>query len=64
MYNGWQKEDPLTTKQLPVEANVLEYIAQPGREEGRTSLDMAVRELVLVAFYYLLHIGEYTVKRK
>jgi hypothetical protein len=62
MYNGWRKEDPPTTKQLPVESDVLEYITNLGRVRGSTALDQAIGDLVLIAFYYLLHIGEYTVK--
>ena len=64
MYDGWRKEDPPTTKQLPVEADVPEYIAQIGRAAGRMNLNRAVEDLVLVAFYYLLYIGEYTIKGK
>lgn len=62
MYDGWRKEDSPTTKQLPVEANVPEYLAQEGAEAGTSELDKAVGDLILVAFYYLLQIGEYTVK--
>ena len=62
MYDGWRKEDPPTTKQLPVESDVPEYIANLGRVRGSTALDQAIGDLVLIAFYYLLRIGEYTVK--
>ncbi len=49
-------------KQLPDEADVSEYLAHIGRGDNGTELDKAIRDLVLIAFYYLLWIGEYTVK--
>jgi hypothetical protein len=62
IYDGWHKEDPPTTKQLPVEANVPELLAERGRDSNATNLDKAIGDLSLVAFYYLLRIGEYTIK--
>ena len=62
MYDGWRKEDPPTMKQLPVEADVPEYLADRGRGLGGSEQDRAIGDLVLIAFYYLLRIGEYTVK--
>ena len=63
-FNGWRKEDPPTTKQLPVEADVPELLAERGRNSSSTPLDQAIGDLTLIAFYYLLRIGEYTVKGK
>ncbi len=62
MYDEWRKEDPATTKQLPVEADVPELLAERGRRPSVTERDRAVRDLTLIAFYYLLRIGEYTTK--
>ncbi len=56
------KEDPPTTKQLPVKANVPKLLAERGRNSRATSLDQAIGDLSLVAFYYLLGISEYTIK--
>jgi hypothetical protein len=61
-YDGWRKEDPATTKQLPVEANVPELLADRGRRALATERYRAVRDLTLIAFYYLLWIGKYTIK--
>jgi hypothetical protein len=61
-YDGWQKEDPATTKQLPVEADVPNLLADRGRRALATEQDRAVGDLTLIAFYYLLWIGEYTIK--
>jgi hypothetical protein len=57
------KGRPPTLKQLPVEADILEYIAALGRMPMAPTLDQAIGNLALVAFYYLLRIGEYTSKR-
>jgi hypothetical protein len=62
IYNGWHKEDPPTTKQLFVEADVPELLAERGLVSTATSLDRAIGDLSLIAFYYLFRIGEYTVK--
>jgi len=61
-YDGWRKEDPPTTKMLPVESDVPEWLVQIGRGTTATVLDRAVGDLVMVAFYYLLRVGEYTIK--
>ncbi len=64
IHDGWQKEDPPTTKQLPVEADVPELLAEKGRDGNTTELERAVGDLAIIAFYYLLCIGEYTIKGK
>ena len=62
MYDGWRKEDPPTKKMLPVEADVPEFLVGVGLQNMATELDRAVGDLALIAFYYLLRVGEYTVK--
>ena len=62
MMDGWRKEDPATTKMLPVEADVPEAIATLGQQPGATELMRAVGDLALIAFYFLLRVGEYTTK--
>jgi hypothetical protein len=62
MFDGWRKADPPTKKQMPVEADIPEFLAALGREAVATELYRAVGDLALVAFYYLLWIGEYMVK--
>jgi hypothetical protein len=62
IYDGWRKEDPATTKQLPVEADIPECLAERAQRHSATELYRAVGDLSLVAFYYLLRIGEYTIK--
>eukprot|EP00985_Skeletonema_marinoi_P024571 scaffold17176_cov147-Skeletonema_marinoi.AAC.1 len=60
--DGWRKADPPTIKKLLVEADVPEFLADIGRQAGATALQQAVGDLTLIAFYYLLRIGEYTGK--
>jgi hypothetical protein len=60
--NRFCKADPPTTKQLPVEADVPEFLVKLGLASEARELDRAVRDLTLIAFYYLLCIGEYTTK--
>lgn len=60
--DGWRKEDPPTNKQLPVEADVPEFLAATGAKPGASELVKAVSDWTLIAFYYLLRIGEYTIK--
>ena len=61
-YDGWRKEDPPTQKMLPVESDVPEWLVAAATGPRATELDRAVGDLVMVAFYYLLRVGEYTVK--
>ena len=62
MLEGWTKEDPPTVKMLPVEADVPEYMASLGTFPDASELDKAIGDLALIAFYYLLRVGEYTCK--
>jgi hypothetical protein len=55
---GWHKEDPPTMKQLPVESDVLEFLAAASAQRGASELVKAVGDWTLIAFYYLLCIGE------
>jgi hypothetical protein len=61
-YNRWRKEDPPTTKQIPVEADDPELLANKGRDWSATELESAIGDLSLITFYYLLCIREYKVK--
>ncbi len=62
MLDGFRKANPPTTKQLPVEVDVLEYLITLGEDPQARELDCAIGDLVMIAFYYLLRIGEYTTK--
>ena len=62
MLDGWEKGDPPTRKMLPVESDVPEFMASLGTMPDATQLDKAIGDLGLIAFYYLLRVGEYTCK--
>ena len=62
MLAGWKKEDPPTIKKLPVAIDVPEFLSAVGAATNANELDKAIGDLVLVAFYYLLRVGEYTIK--
>jgi hypothetical protein len=62
MLNGFRKADSPTTKQLPVEADVPEYLVQLGMSPEARELDYAIEDLTIITFYYLLRIGECTTK--
>ena len=62
MLDGWRKVDPPTTKMLPVEADVVEQLVQKSLSGCATEKEKAVADLSMIAFYYLLRVGEYTAK--
>ncbi len=55
-------KDPPSEKKLPVEANVPELLFDMGYGPSGSTLGQSVGGLTLIAFYYLLHALEYTVK--
>jgi hypothetical protein len=64
MIDGYTKADPPTKKMLPVEADVPELLVKMRYGKAGLAHSQAVGDLSLIAFYYLLRIGEYTVKGK
>ena len=64
MIDGYTKADPPTQKKLPVEADVPELLIEMGYGKSGSLQLQAAGDLSLIAFYYLLRIGEYTVKRQ
>ncbi|KAL7485901.1 LOW QUALITY PROTEIN: hypothetical protein ACHAW6_011493 [Cyclotella cf. meneghiniana] len=59
---GWDKEGPHTSKKLLVEADVPELMVKWGLLAGAAAVMRESRDLMLGAFYFLLRIGEYTMK--
>jgi hypothetical protein len=62
MLDGFQKADPPTTKQVPVETDVPEFLVQLRLSPEARKLESAIGNLTLIVFYYLLRIGKYTTK--
>jgi len=64
MIDGFAKDNPPTRKMLPVKSDVPELLVEMGYSKSGTAHTRAVGDLSLIAFYYLLRIGEYTIKGK
>ncbi len=64
MLDNYSKADPPTRKMLPVEADVPKLLVEMGYGKEGTIHTKAIGDLALIAFYYLLQNGEYTVKGK
>jgi hypothetical protein len=62
MLDGYRKEDPATIKKLPVQSDVPELLVTTAYNGMGTEMEKAAADLILIAFYYLLRVGEYTVK--
>jgi hypothetical protein len=64
MLDGYTKADPPTQKKLPVEADVPKLLVEMGYGKSGSIQNQAIGDLSLIAFYYLLCIGEYTIKHQ
>lgn len=64
MLDGWESKDGPVKKMMPVEIDVPEYLIKCGMQPGASGRVKAIGELALIAFFFLLRIGEYTVKGK
>ena len=49
---------------FPIKVNMLELLWEASRRDGVSEIEKAVVDSVLNASYYLLRVGEYTVKRQ
>jgi hypothetical protein len=64
MIEGYYKQDPPTKKMLLVKADVPELLVEMGYGKSGSPNAYAIGDLLLIAFYYLLLIGKYSVKGK
>jgi hypothetical protein len=62
MLDGYRKVDPLAKKKMPVQADVPELLVEMAYTLGKTNIERAIADLTMIAFYFLLRVGEYTVK--
>ncbi len=60
--DGYSKVDPATQKKLPVQLDVPELLVETAYQPGTPKRQRATADLTIIAFYYLLRVGEYTVK--
>ncbi len=59
MLDGYGKENPATIKKLPVQLDVPELLVSMAYNGSGTNHDKATADLMMIAFYYLLRVGEY-----
>ena len=64
MIEGFRLEDPPPKSQLAVPVLVAEEMFQQGNHPNASPVLTATGQLGLIAFYYLLRVGEYTINRK
>jgi hypothetical protein len=62
MLDGYGKKDPATIKKLPVQPDVPELLVTTAYTGSGTEKDKTAADQTMIAFYYLLRVGEYTVK--
>ncbi len=62
MLDGWQCKDPATQKKLPIEVDIPNHIASAAWHNPKAHKQQAIADLILIAFYYLFQVGEYTTK--
>ena len=63
MLDGFAKADPPTEKKCAIGIDIPERVCKLGLAKGATQWLQAVGDWALIAFYFLLRIGEYTIKR-
>ena len=59
MLDGYQQVDLPIHKKLPVQANVPELLLKTAYQADRLAQQRAMADLTMIAFYYLLRVGEY-----
>ena len=64
MFAGFRKNDNLPVPEIAIPVAVPEQMATVGMAPSASSKEQAVGDFGLIAFYYLLRVGEYTHKRK
>ena len=64
MLSGFTNFDPAVEKKLAVGPDVPKFAVEWAHRRQTSPQQQAVGDLIIVAFYYLLRIGEYTTKGK
>ena len=64
MIKGFADEDPPTEKKLPVDIDVVEECCKWGNRPGATAKERRIGDLILIAFYYHLRLGEYACRKR
>jgi hypothetical protein len=58
MLDGYRKVDPPTWKKLPVQLDVPKLLTTTAYQPGTAEVQRAMADLTMIAFYYLLWVGE------
>ena len=64
MLAGFGNFDPAVEKKLACHPDLPAFAVEWGNRKGTTPFQQAVGDLIVIAFYYLLRIGEYTAKTR
>jgi len=64
MFSGFKREDKLLVPDLVVPVSVPQQMVMVGLAPDATTKEQAMGNFALIAFFYLLRMGEYTQKRK
>jgi hypothetical protein len=56
---GYRQQDPPTQHKLAVPVSLIEYLVKLGKNSPSDKV-AAICDMFTIAFYYLLHVGEYT----
>ncbi len=62
MLGRYWKVDPAMRKKPLVQSNVPKLLVETAYQQGTTERQWAIADLTMITFYYLLWVGEYTVK--
>lgn len=60
MLKGFANFDPATEKKLAAHPDLPAFACEHGHREGATAGEQATGDLIMIAFYFLLRVGEYT----
>ena len=64
MLAGFKNFDPAVEKKLACHPDLPAYACEWGHRKGTSTFQQAVGDLIVIAFYFLLRIGEYTTKTR
>ena len=64
MLKGFEREDPPTVKKLAIHPDLPDWLCKWGHRRGASEHSKAIGDLEMIAFYFLLRVGEYTAPKK
>ena len=64
MLASFKNHDPATVKKLACHPDLPDFAVEWAYKEGSTPAQNAVGDLISIAFYFLLRVGEYTTKAR